>query len=410
MGRRTGLLIAGAIVAGAVVLAAFLVSLAPEPEHREPPSRIPFVETAIIVAGSGAIPVRGAGIVRPSAEIDLAPQVGGRVVWVAPEFRSGRRVAAGQVLFRIDEADYQYRVREAEAALAARRVALLEAEEDATIARNEYARFSARRSDTSDTPNPLTLRQPQLEAARAALQREEARLSQAKLDLSRTRVKSPFDGVVREERVDPGQVVTADQAIGKLFSTDSVEVVVPLSDADVALIPGLWTEGSGGPERASARVFADYGDVRRSWRGFVDRAEASLDRETRTIQVIVQVPDPFGTVGPAGSAASPDTQPPLLVGKFAEVDVEGLALESYFRIRRAALQPGNEVWSVSRNGTVRIVPVRVLQRVDDELFVTGALDPAESAIVGGIRFATNGMEVRVSDGRVSQSATPSPTP
>ena len=305
MGRRTGLLIAGAIVAGAVVLATFLVSLAPEPEHREPPSRIPFVETAIIDAGSGAIPVRGAGIVRPSAEIDLAPQVGGRVVWVAPEFRSGRRVDAGQVLFRIDEADYQYRVREAEAALAARRVALLEAEEDAAIARDEYARFSARRSNASDTPSPLTLRQPQLEAARAALQREEARLSQAKLDLSRTGVKSPFDGIVREERVDPGQIVTADQAIGKLFSTDAVEVVVPLSDADVALIPGLWAEGSkDGPERASARVFADFGDVRKSWGGFVDRAEASLDRETRTIQVIVQVPDPFGT---ASSGASPDT-------------------------------------------------------------------------------------------------------
>ncbi len=404
MGRRTGFLIAGAIVAGAVVLATFLVSLAPEPEHREAPSRIPFVETAIINPGSGAIPVRGAGIVRPSAEIDLAPQVGGRVVWVAPEFRSGRRVAAGQVLFRIDEADYQYRVRESEAALAARRVAMLEAEEDAAIARDEYARFSARRSDASDTPNPLTLRQPQLEAARAALQREEARLSQAKLDLSRTRVKSPFDGIVREERVDPGQIVTADQAIGKLFSTDAVEVVVPLSDADVALIPGLWAEGA---ERALARVFADFGDVRKSWTGFVDRAEASLDRETRTIQVIVQVPDPFGT---ASSRASLDAQPPLLVGKFAEVDIEGLAPERYFRIRRAALQPGNEVWSVGHNGIVRIVSVRVLQRLDDEIFVTGALDPAESAIVGGIRFATNGMEVRVSDGQVSQTATPSPTP
>ena len=44
-------------------------------DRREPPSRIPFVETVSVSAGSGAIPVRGAGIVRPSAEIDLAPQV-----------------------------------------------------------------------------------------------------------------------------------------------------------------------------------------------------------------------------------------------------------------------------------------------------------------------------------------------
>ena len=387
MSRRIGFLIAAAIVFGALALAVLLVSLKPDPEHSEPPPRTPFVETATVTAGSGAIPVRGAGIVKPSAEIDLAPQVGGRVVWVDPAFRSGGRVDSDQVLFRIDEADYLYRVREAEAALAARKVALLEAEEAAEIARDEYARFSAQRPQGpgSDTPNPLTVRQPQLEAARAALSREEARLAQANLELERTRVKSPFDGIVRDEWIDPGQVVTANQPVGKLFSTDAVEVVVPLTDADVALIPGLWGDGA---ERAVARIFATYGDVRTSWPGFVDRAEASLDEDTRTIHVIVRVPDPFETDG---------SLPPLLVGKFAEVDIEGLAPDRYFRIRRAALQPGDEVWSVRRNGTVRIVPVRVLQRLDDEVFVTGALDPAERAIVGGIRFATDGMAVRASD-------------
>lgn len=399
MSRRTGFLIAAVIVLGAIALAVLLVSLKPDPEHSEPPPRTPFVETANVTAGSGAIPVRGAGIVRPSAEIDLAPQVGGRVVWVDPGFRSGRRVDAGQVMFRLDEADYLYRVREAEAALAARKVALLEAEEEAEIARDEYARFSARETETegSDAPNPLTVRQPQLEAARAALRREEAGLAQANLELARTEVKAPFEGIVREEWVDAGQVVAANQPVGKLFSTDAVEVVVPLTDADVALIPGLWGDGS---DNAAARAFATYGDVRTSWPGFVDRAEASLDEETRTIHVIVRVPDPFETDG---------ARSPLLVGKFAEVDIEGLAPERYFRIRRAALQPGDEVWSVRRDGTVRVVPVGVLQRLDDEVFVTGALDSAERVIVGGIRFATDGMKVRVAEGQTSRTAIPSPT-
>ena len=402
MSRRTGFLLAGAIVVGALALAVLLVSLAPEPEQGEPPSQIPFVATVPVMPGSGAIPVRGAGIVRPSAQVDLAPQVGGRVVWVDPEFRSGRRVAEGQVLFRIDEADYLSRVREAEAAHATLRVALLEAEEAAEIARDEYARFLAGQPDSADAPNPLAVREPQLEAARAALQREEARLALANLELSRTRVKSPFDGIVREESVDFGQLVTADQAIGKIFSTDSVEVVVPLSDTDAALIPGLWdTESGGGAERAVASVAATYGDARISWPGFVDRAESSLDEETRTIEVIVRVPDPFATDGQAA-------HPPLLVGKFAEVTIDGVAPDAYFRIRRSALQPGNEVWSVRRSGTVRIVPVRVLQRVDDAAFVTGELDAAEPVIVGGIRFASDGMAVRVEDRRSSSTQIPSP--
>lgn len=390
MGRRIGYLIAAAIIVGAIALAVFLVSLAPEPERREPPSRIPYVETAAIVPGSGAIPVYGAGTVRPSAEIDIAPQVGGRVVWVDPGFRSGERVVAGQMLFRIEEADYRTRVREAEAALADRKVALLQAQEDAEIARAEYERYSGRQ-DAAGAASALTLREPQLKAAQAALLREEARLAEANLALSRTRIEAPFDGFVREESVALGQLAVPGEPVGRLFAADAAEVVVPLSDADAALIPGLWTTEGG---EVSARVIADYGGIRYAWPGYVDRAEVSLDERTRTIDVIVRVPDPFAAGEPLETAGGPLGDPPLLVGKFAEVAIEGLAPSGYFQVRRAALQPGNEIWAVGRDGVVRIVPVRVLQRGDDEVFVTGAFERGQAAIIGGLQFATDGMAVR----------------
>ena len=394
MRRRTGYLIAAAAIVGSVALATLLVSLAPEPETREPPSQIPYADTASVVAGSGPIPVHGAGTVRPSAEIDIAPQVGGRVVWVDPGFHSGRPVATGQTLFRIEGADYEYRVREAEAALAARQVTLLEAREDVAIARTEYERYAERRADEA-TPeaSPLTLRIPQLQAAEAAVKREEATLAQAKLALSRTRVRAPFDGIVRDESVDVGQLVTAGRPVGRLFSSDAVEVVIPLSDADAALIPRLWESAPDEEVRVVARVIAEYGDVVYVWQGYVDRAEASLDSETRTIDVIVRVPDPLSAGAPAGSGRRLDTNPPLLVGKFVEVLIDGLVPERYFRIRRAALQAGNEIWTVS-DGIVRIVRVRVLQRIDDEIFMTGALEDGQAAVIGGIRFATDGMKVR----------------
>ena len=397
MSRRKGFLIAAAVLAGFIALAALLVSLAPEPERRDPPSRIPFVQTAAVVAGTGAIPVHGAGVVRPVAEVDLAPEVGGRVVWVDPDLRSGGRVTAGQVLFRIDTADYSYSVRQAEAALAARRVELLKAEETAAIAADEYERFAARTGADALPATPLALHQPQLDAARTALRREEAAVAHAKLALSRTQVTAPIDGIVRAESVETGLLVTAHEPVGRIFSTDAVEVMVPLADSEAALIPGLWQDG--GAERAEAMVHAEYGDVRGSWPGFVDRALASLDETTRTIEVIVRVPNPF-----AVSTASAPTHPPLLVGKFAEVIIAGAAPGGYFRLRRAGLQPGDEVWCLRSDGTVRIVPVRVLQRLDDEVFVTGALDADEPAIVGGIRFATDGMAVRTAHDE--SSATP----
>ena len=120
----------------------------------------------------------------------------------------------------------------------------------------------------------------------------------------------------------------------------------------------------------------------------------ALEEQSRTIDVIVRVPDPFTAGIPAGAATALDGTPPLLVGKFVDVEIQGLAPQSYFRVRRAALQPGNEIWVVDGNGAVTIVPVRTLQRGDDEVYVTGALQDGQAAITGGIQFATDGMLVR----------------
>ena len=388
-------MVAAAIVAVSVGLAVFLVSLAPEPERREPPPQIPFAQTGGVVAGAGAIPVYGAGTVRPSAEIDMIPQVSGKIAWVDPGFQSGGQVEAGQTVFRIEEEDYLYRVREAEADLEAKRVELLEAREKADIARTEYEQFSDRLSNgeaSAHQANPLTLREPQLKAAKAALDREEARVGEAKLALSRTRVRAPFSGYVRDESVDLGQFVTAGQAVGRIFAADAVEVVVPLSDANAALIPGLWELQAGDAERqVPARVTARYGDDNHSWEGYVDRAETSLDKQTRTIDVIVRVPNPFSR---DVSADGTGGIPPLLVGKFVEVVIEGLAPEAYYHVPRAALQPGNEVWVVRGSNSVHIVPVRVLQRAHDKVYVVGSLENGQRVVTGGIQFATEDMRVQ----------------
>ena len=396
MSRKSSAFAAGAIVVVSVALAALLISLAPEPTRTEQAPQVPFVQTGPVSAGSGPIPVFGSGTVRPSAEVAVVPQVGGRVVWVDPGFKSGGRVRAGQTVFRIEEVHYRFRVQEAEANVAASRVAFLREQEQASIARSQYELYAEPRGDEAppSDANPLTLREPQLDAARAALSRDEARLADARLSLSRTRITAPFNGLVRDESVNVGQVVSPGRPVARLFASDAVEVVVPLSDSDAAMIPGLWDLKAGDGKRdVPARVTARFGEARYAWRGYVDRAEASLDEQTRTIDVIVRVPDPFTAGDPTDGNVSPGGNPPLLVGEFVEVEIEGLVLESYFKVPRASLKPGNEVWMV-KAGVVKLVPVRVLQRADDEVFVTGSLQHGLAVITGGIQFATEGMPVQ----------------
>ncbi|MXX76304.1 MAG: efflux RND transporter periplasmic adaptor subunit [Holophagales bacterium] len=391
MSRLTGFLVAGAILVGATGLAVFMVSQRPEPERVPPPSQVPFAITAPAQAGEGAIPVFGAGTVRPRAEIDIAAEVSGKVVWVDPAFQSGGRVRDGQVLFRIDDVDYRREVEKARANVALQRVEVLKAKEEAQVARKQYEQFKERQAESGEASqaSPLALWQPQLEAAEAALVRDAATLAETELNLARTAVTAPFSGVVRTESVDVGQFVAAGRGVARLYASDAVEVVVPLSDREAALIPGLWGLRAGdGNREVEVRVVADYGGRRSDWDGYVDRVEGALDEQTRTLDVIVRVPEPYG------SGTDPDAGgPPLLVGKFVDVELEGIAPDAWFRIRRPALRPGNEVWVV-RGDRVTIVPVTVLQRADDEVYVTGALQRGDAAIVGGIQVGTDGMEVR----------------
>ncbi len=401
MSRRTGWLIAAVILIGSVALAALMVSSRPEPERRPPPSQVPFAITAPVAAGEGAIPVYGAGTVRPRAEIDIAAEVSGRVSWVAPAFQSGGRVREGQPLFRVEDVDYRNKVEQARADIAVQQLELLKVQEEANVARAQYEQFKQRQADEGSASNasPLALWQPQIAAAQAKLARASVALAGAELNLSRTEVKAPFSGVVRTESIDVGQFVAAGQGVGRLYASDAVEVVVPLSDTGAALLPGLWDLRAGdSSRRIAARVTAEYGDSTYSWDGYVDRAEASLDEQTRTIDVIVRVPRPFAAGAPAEAGdedldADAGGGPPLLVGKFVEVELQGVAPDSYFKVRRPALRPGNEVWAV-RADTVTIIPIRVLQRSDDNVFVIGGLQAGEAVVVGGIQVATEGMAVR----------------
>lgn len=368
---------------------ALLMLLRRSPAEVEPPRQVPTVATADARAASGAIMVRGSGTVRPSAEVNLAAEVAGRVTWVAPAFVSGGRFRAGEPLFRLDPADYENAVEAATADVAQRQVGVLEAEEEVAIARDEWERLARREGLDPAEASVLVLREPQLQAARAALQSAEARLEDARLRLDRTWVRAPFDGIVRDEAVDIGQYVGPGQGVGRMYATNSVEIVVPLSDDQAARISALWqTRAGDASTRIPAAVEAEYGGRTYRWSAFVDRAEAALDERTRTVDVILRVPDPFE---PAED--QPD-RPPLLIGTFAIADIEGIVLDEYFLVPSSALRDGDVVWALESDSLLVMKPMGVIQEVEEDVYVTGDLVDGEAVITSGLPFVTDGMTVR----------------
>lgn len=422
--------IGGLILLGAILIAGLLYLFRSTPEGKPPEELVPLVQVAPIEIRSGNLMVSGSGTVRARDEVTLAAEVAGKLVYVNPRLREGQSVSKGAVLFRIDDSDYRNAVQTAQADVASQNVALLQAQEEVTLAKEELARFAERSSENTayagvddndyaarilppaeltearktapgkpNSPNGLATREPQLQSARAGLRRARAQLSNAQIALQRTTVRAPFSGVVRSETIAVGSYVAPGQSLGQMVGNTQLEASIPLSEKDAALIPALWRQGGGAPIEAS--VFSTYGGTRYRWQAFVDRASSVLNPQTRTIDVFLRIPNPLRGGAPAAEQkdGEPDktaaSAPPLFVGTFVEAEITGKALDAYAVLPLSALRPGNKVWLV-REGRLRIVDVELLQRTDTQALVsTRGLGSDPRAVIGSLKAATDGQKIRI---------------
>ncbi|NIQ92454.1 MAG: biotin/lipoyl-binding protein, partial [Deltaproteobacteria bacterium] len=90
----------------------FLVMTASKPEmkKRKPPAPVPMVRTIKTNSGPQTVYIRGEGTVRPLREINLVPEVGGKVVRVSPALVNGGVFRKGDTLLQIDPVDYELAV------------------------------------------------------------------------------------------------------------------------------------------------------------------------------------------------------------------------------------------------------------------------------------------------------------
>jgi len=384
-----------AILSVGVLGFALLMVLRPRPAQQETARRVPLVSTVPADVRSGNLTIRGRGTVRPRSEIILSPQVAGRVEWVAPTFASGGRFERGDLLLRIEAADYENAVEVAAATVAQRRVEVMQWEQERELAREEYERLRVREGidapPDSGALGSLIFREPQLRAARAALRSAEARLDDARRALARTHITAPFDGAVRSKAVDVGQYVAPGQNLASLYATSEVEIVVPLTDAEAALVEFLWDVVAGDSRwRIPADVIAEFGGRTYTWPAYVDRAEAALNPETRTVDVVVRVPDPF--------SRDEQGRPPLLLGTYATVDIQGVAIDRYVVLPRVALRDGRAIWVVREDTLLAIEPATFIQERGGDVYVTANLRPGEPVVVTQMNVVTDGMTIRVVEG------------
>jgi multidrug efflux pump subunit AcrA (membrane-fusion protein) len=217
-----------------------------------------------------------------------------------------------------------------------------------------------------------------------------AQLADAELALSRTEVRSPFNGLVRSESLSVGTLVQPGQSLGSIVASNAFEVRVSLTEDEAGLVPTLFAAGGAA---TPASVEMEFTGAKWRWDSVVDRADAILDPETRTIDVFLRVANPMQS----GVMVDDDEGrqvPPLLLGSFVNATITGVAGEPFAAVPLDALREGDTVWLLAQ-GKLRIVPVHVIQRTDRMAYVSGeGLGQGGHVITSGLRTPVEGMELR----------------
>ena len=336
------------------------------------------VEIAPVRSVRTSLSVTVQGEVKSKTEAEVAARVGGQIVFVAPEFEPGAAVKTGDVLARIDPAEYRLAVERAQSQVSRARENLARIRSEADLAEADW-----RELDMQGQPSDLTLLKPQVASATADLRTAEAAVREAALALERTEIVAPFDGRVRARRVDAGDFVAPGAPVASLFAVDVAQVRAPLTDQDLRVLgvsPGFFAgEGDAGP---SATVRGTGARADQIWSGNLALIEASFDPATRLVYGLVEVKDPFAAAAP------------LAPGMFVAAELKGRREETLLAVPPGAYKKKEIVYTVGADGAIKGHRLVAAHATGADVYFRDGLSVGDRVVVSYLPSPRDGMKVR----------------
>jgi len=345
---------------------------------------LPMVEVVALELRDYPVSIETQGVVESRRETALAAEISGRVAEVSANLKRGGVVTEGEVLVRIDPADYRSVLARAEAAVA--EAVLLLAQEEA---RYEQARLDWEKLGRG-AGSPLVLREPQLEAARAQEVSARSDVERARRDVERTEISAPFDASIRQATVEVGAVVGPGQMVAEIYSSSDLEIrlALPLEDF------GFLQRAADGSPAGEITLRGSIGGERYEWPAEPVRLDQEIDRRTLSGHIIARVmPQP----------GSPYPLPP--VGLFVDAGIVGTTLREVVEVPRRALMEGGRVLVVDGENRIAFRDVRVVRSTRDTVIVGEGLAGGERIALTRVSAPISGMEVRLSEAEAAATFT-----
>lgn len=375
------------IILGAGGISAILVMAKPEPEKKEVAEIARHIRAVSAHPQRVTLSVKTQGTVEAKQAIDLVPQVSGQVVYVSEKFVAGGLFKKGEVILRLDARDYEYAVTSTAARVTESKQVLLRERAEADLAKSEWEELG--QGDASD----LTLRKPQLADAEAKLEAAQANLRVAELSLERTVIRAPFNGLLTTKNVDFGQFVSVGTNVGKLFSTDVLEIRLPMSSKDLSQFDFAGLKS--GKIKLDVTLTGRFADQESQWKGTIVRTEGLVNTKTRIMYVVAQLR--------GEQLLSVEGKLPISIGQFVAAEVEGRVYETVFRLPRAVLRQGNQVLVVDKDKKLQTRMVKVVTSNREYVVISEGIEEGDIICKSQLGVDVDGLLVQYELGTGEQS-------
>lgn len=332
------------IVAPVVLLFCGLIAFTLVKSKKAPPI-VPKKEVVISVAVSHATPetvtptIQSYGNTQSYFTTSISSQINGEIVEVSPAFEVGSSVAKGDWLIKINPADFQANLASRQASYATAQTALAEEETRGLLAKEDWLAAGRPLSEAND----LTLRKPQLAAAKASAASAKAAVDQAQLDLERTTIRAPFDAIVDARSASPGNVASRGAALGSLIASDKIQIRLPLTPNQAARLKLPKTSGDSLQAVLTAPTLPGT-----QWDARITRVDPLIDPKNQSIYLVGEVEAPFAQQNAF-----------LPVGAFVNATISALPMQGVYSFPESAVVEDAYVWVVSPEGTLAQQPLEI---------------------------------------------------
>jgi len=372
------------VIIVAFVIAGLMSLTKPDSLELESPNREVAVKTAVIQKSQVQLKVKSQGTVQPLTKTMLVSEVSGIVMALAPQFEVGGTFAKGDVLIKLDPADYQVAKQRADAQLQSAKAQLLSEQARSTQAKKEWEMTGR---PLSEAP-VLALRSPFLAEAQSRLLQAQAEVKQAELKLQRTVIRAPYAGMISATMVDVGQYVTIGARLGETFAIDFAEIRLPMTDKDLSKLG--WNATSADQSIFNKNMVQLKSTVNGeivTWQAVLVRSEGTIEQSSRVQYLVAQVADPYNIKGVVD-------RPRLLIGSFVEAMVSGKMIDDVYTLPRHALRSNNRVATVDSDQRLKLLAVDYTYEDHANYYVNAGLEGQVEVVTSGMGIMVDGMKLK----------------